>query len=108
MSKEIKLRNASSPRLSIERILSNLTPTELEQLAIAVIRNQRERLEAAQTLYDRLDASRKGAHQDAADELVKHEYTLAMLMMTTHHQVTSAVIDKLGYVPTISGGETAH
>ena len=45
---------------------------------------------------------------DEETEDLRHDYRLALLMMRAYHQITSAVIDKLGRVPRLPEDETSH
>ena len=98
----------SSPNHSIAAILAGLNEAALERLALDVIREQRRHLERAQTLYEKLSVLEAEAPLDEETEDIRHEYRLALLMMRAHHQITSAVIDKLGRVPRLPEDETSH
>ena len=98
----------SSPKHSIAAILAGLNEPALERVAIDVIREQRRRLEHAQALYEKLSALKAEALPDDETENLRHEYRLALLMMRAHHQITSAVIDRLGRVPRLPEDETSH
>lgn len=98
----------SSPKHSIAAILTGLDEAALERVARDVIREQRCRLEHAQALYEKLSALEAEAPLDEETEDLRHDYRLALLMMRAHHQIASAVIDKLGRVPRLPEGETSH
>lgn len=98
----------SSPKHSVAAILAGLNESALERLAIDVIREQRRHLEHAQTLYEKLSALEAEAPLNEETEDLRHDYRLALLMMRAHHQITSAVIDKLGRVPRLPDDETSH
>ncbi|NDW07697.1 transcriptional repressor TraM [Jiella pacifica] len=93
---------------SIAAILDGLDGSELERLACDVIREQRRRLEEAQNLYDRLGSNAVCGADDAGPDEVWHDYRFALLMMKAHHQIVSAVLDELGYVPQVSAIERHH
>tara|TARA_R100001129_G_scaffold159527_3_gene123734 strand:+ start:12241 stop:12558 length:318 start_codon:yes stop_codon:yes gene_type:complete len=84
---------------SLAAILVGLNESALERVALDVIREQRRRLEHAQALYEKLSTLEAEALLDEKADNLRHDYRLALLMMRSHHQVTSAVIDKLGRVP---------
>ena len=98
----------SSPKHSIAAILAGLNDVALERLALDVIREQRRHLEHAQTLYEKLSVLEAEALLDEETEDLRHDYRLALLMMRAYHQITSAVIDKLGRVPRLPEDETSH
>jgi hypothetical protein len=98
----------SSPKQSIAAVLAGLDESALERVAIDVVREQRCRLEHAQALYEKLSVLEAEAPLDEQIEDLRHEYRLALLMMRAHHQITSAVIDKLGRVPRLPEDETSH
>lgn len=85
-----------------------LNETALERVALDVIREQRRILEQAQALYEKLSTLEAEASLDEEIEDLRHDYRLALLMMRAHHQITSAVIDKLGHVPRLPEDETNH
>ena len=92
----------------IAAILAGLNEAALERLALDVIREQRRHLERAQTLYEKLSVLEAEAPLGDETEDLRHDYRLALLMMRAHHQITSAVIDKLGRVPRLRQDETSH
>ena len=98
----------SSPKHSIAAILAGLNEVALERLALDVIREQRRHLEHAQTLYEKLSTLEAEAPVAEETEDLRHDYRLALLMMRAHHQITSAVIDRLGRVPRLPEDETSH
>ena len=98
----------TKPKHSIAAILAGLNDVALERLALDVIREQRRHLERAQTLYEKLSVLEAEAPLGDETEDLRHDYRLALLMMRAHHQITSAVIDKLGRVPRLRQDETSH
>jgi hypothetical protein len=95
----------TSPQQSIAAVLADLDDAELNRLAIDVILEQRRRLEHAQDLFDRIE--KVDTTREKLDDL-RHHYRLALLMMKAHHQIASAVIDKLGYVPNFQECRSEH
>lgn len=98
----------SSAKHSIAAILVGLNEPALERVALDVIREQRRRLEHAQALYEKLSTLEANAPLEEEGEDLRHDYRLALLMMRAHHQITSAVIDRLGRVPRLPEDETSH
>lgn len=87
----------------IRTLLGDLTPDELERVAIAVIREHRSRLQRAQDLFDevaRLEAAGSG---DEELQQVNHDYRIATLNLYAQHQLVSMVVERLGYVPEVDG-----
>ena len=98
-------RNQSSvSNLSeVHGLLSELTSSEMERVAIAVIREHRSRLQLAEDLFNevnRLEASRP-PEQDLVQ--VTHDYRVALLNLHTQHELVSTIIERLGYVPEVDG-----
>ncbi|MCT9000579.1 MULTISPECIES: transcriptional repressor TraM [Chelativorans] len=84
----------------INALLAELTENELEQVAIAVIRENRSRLQKAQELFEevsQLDAV------GSRDEQLRHDYWIAMLNLHAQHQIVRLVVERLGFVPEIDG-----
>jgi TraR antiactivator len=98
----------SSPTHSIAAILNGLDASALERVALDVIREQRRLLERAQALYENLSTLEAEARLNQETENLRHDYRLALLMMRAHHQITSAVIDKLGRMLRLPEDETSH
>jgi hypothetical protein len=101
MSEQQSVENqtvAPSAKRSISSLVENLARPELERLAVDVILQNRRYLETAQALFERLQAEQT----DDDDSLqLQHDYHLALINLNGHHQVVSAVIAALGYVPDI-------
>ncbi|MAZ15911.1 MAG: hypothetical protein CL535_06210 [Ahrensia sp.] len=98
----------SSSKHSIAAILAGLNEVALERVAMDVIREQRRHLEHAQTLYEKLSVLEAEAPLGDEIEDLRHDYRMALLKMRAHHQITSAVIDRLGRVPRLPEDETSH
>lgn len=94
---------APSAKRSISSLLANLSKTELERLAVGVILQNRHYLERAQDLYDQLQGDELGNAGNEDNTELHHNYHLALITLNGHHQVVSAVISALGYVPTVPG-----
>lgn len=93
--------DAPSAQRSISSLLENLSRSELERLAVDVILQNRRHLEHAQALYERLQGSKQDNAEDDDSGDLHHDYHLALITLNGHHQVASAVINALGYVPDI-------
>lgn len=91
---------APSAKRSISSLVETLSKPELERLAVDVILQNRRYLEHAQALYERLHS--EDLHEEDSGQLY-HDYHLALINLNGHHQVVSAVIAALGYVPAIPG-----
>lgn len=72
-------------------------------MAIAVIREHRDRLQHAQTLFEEMERRELAGGDD--DELAQltHDYRLALLNLHIQHQLVAVVVDRLGYVPEVDG-----
>jgi hypothetical protein len=94
-------RIAPSATRSISSLLDGVPESELEQLAIEVILQNRRHLQHAQYLFERLEAH--GPDTDDNEELqqLRHDYHLALITLNGHHEVVSAVVSALGNVPDV-------
>lgn len=92
---------APSARRSISSLLDGVPESELEQIAIEVILQNRRHLQHAQDLFERLEAL--GPDVENTDDYLRlrHDYHLALITLNGHHEVVSAVIGALGHVPDI-------
>lgn len=74
--------------------ISDLKPQEIKKLTVAAIREHRRRLDRAQKLHERIEAS------DPGDlDRLKCDYDEAMRIHESHHMVVHMLVDILGYVP---------
>ena len=97
--------DTASVSKTISRILEDLSPKELERLALEVILENRHRLDKAQALFDDLEGL---PTQDAvALAQLRHDYHVALVMLHNHHQLVSTVIAALGYLPTLGEEDAA-
>ena len=90
----------------IQALLAELSENELKQVAVAVIRENRSRLQKAQELFEevsRLDAA--GSRDEHLGHLghLGHDYWIAMLNLHAQHLIVSLVIERLGFVPEVDG-----
>ena len=87
----------------IQALLAELTENELKQVAIAVIRENRSRLQNAHELFEELDWLEAAGSTDEHLGQLRHDYRIAMLNLHAQHQVVSLVVERLGFVPEIDG-----
>ena len=85
-------------------MLDGLPKAEIERLVVEIILENRRRLEHAQTLFERLEAIASTGEDGGGLERLRRDYILAQLMLSAHHDIVSAVIDALGYVPDLPAG----
>ena len=64
---------------SIQALLTGLTEHELKQVAIAVIRENRNRLQNAHELFEELDRLVAAGSTDEHLAQLRHDYRIAML-----------------------------
>ena len=76
---------------------------ELKQVAIAVIRENRNRLQNAHELFEELDRLVAAGSTDEHLAQLRHDYRIAMLNLHAQHQVVSLVVEHLGFVPEVDG-----
>ncbi|WP_162936541.1 transcriptional repressor TraM [Pannonibacter phragmitetus] len=88
---------------AIQALLAELTENELEQVAIAVIQENRSRLQLAQELFEEIDRLDAGGSTNEQLKQLTHDYRTAMLNLHTHHQLVSLVVERLGFVPEVDG-----
>ena len=88
---------------SIQALLTGLTEHELKQVAIAVIRENRNRLQNAHELFEELDRLVAAGSTDEHLAQLRHDYRIAMLNLHAQHQVVSLVVEHLGFVPEVDG-----
>ena len=87
----------------MQALLGDLTGHELERVAVAVIRENRSRLQKAQELFEEIDRIEGAGLPNEQLEQLRHDYRIAMLNLHTHHQLVSMVVERLGFVPEIDG-----
>ncbi|MFC3721901.1 transcriptional repressor TraM [Neoaquamicrobium sediminum] len=92
---------APSARRSISSLLDGVPESELEQLAIEVILQNRRHLQHAQDLFERLEAHGPDADDNGELQQLRHNYHLALITLNGHHEVVSAVVGALGHVPDV-------
>ncbi|WP_295810888.1 transcriptional repressor TraM [uncultured Nitratireductor sp.] len=91
----------------IKALLADLIEYELEQVAIAVIRENRNRLQEAQELFEEIGRLEAASPTDEQLGQLRHDYRIAMLNLHSHHQVVSLVVERLGFVPEVDGQRAA-
>lgn len=87
----------------IKALLADLTEDELEQVAIAVIRENRNQLQEAQELFEEIGRLEAAGSTDKQLGQLRHDYRIAMLNLHAHHQIVSLVVECLGFVPEVDG-----
>lgn len=87
----------------IQTLLGDLTAEELDRMAIAVIRDHRNKLQQAQTLFEEMERREAAGADDEDLSQLTHDYRLALLNLHIQHQLVAVVVDRLGYVPEVDG-----
>lgn len=87
----------------IQALLGDLTGDELERVAVAVIRENRSRLQEAQELFEEIGRLEVTDPANEPLEQLRHDYRVSMLNLHAHHQLVSMVVELLGFVPQIDG-----
>lgn len=89
---------------SIASVLDGLPKAEIQRLAVEIILENRRRLDHAQTLFDRLETIASTGEDRGGLERLRRDYILAQLRLSSLHDIVSAMIDALGYVPDLPAG----
>lgn len=84
---------------SIISILEDLSSEDLLPVAIDVIRENRRRLDVAQSLFERLEAARAVEAQERRSDSLQHAYRVALLDLKIHHELVRMVVGVLGHIP---------
>lgn len=101
---DVDIKHDAIPNLSeVGGLLSELTSSELERVAIAVIREHRTRLQRAEDLFNEVNRIEADSPCEQDLEQVTHDYRLALLNLHAQHQLVSTIIRYLGYVPEVDG-----
>ena len=89
-------------------LLDCLPSEEVSRLAVEIIRENRRRVDLAQSLFERLEETEKSdiSGQDLED--LRREYHVAMLELKIHHELVRLVVDVLGYVPELDEHRTVQ
>jgi len=87
----------------VHTLLAELTSGELERVAIAVIREHRNRLQLAEDLFDEINRIEAASTPEQDLVQVTHDYRLALLNLHAQHELVSMVLKCLGYVPEVDG-----
>lgn len=94
-----KVANGDIDARPILALLDGLTSEEISRLAVDIIRENRQWLNLAQSLFEQLEMSEKdGTTKQILDDL-KREYRLAMLELKIQHELVRLIVDVLGYLP---------
>ena len=86
-------------------LLDGLPSEEISRLAVEIIRENRRRVNAAQSLFEKLEKSEAADSSDHALENLRREYHLSMFEIKIHHELVRLVVDVLGYVPEVPEGK---
>lgn len=84
---------------SIRMILGEMTRQELSRIAVDIIRENRRKLDQAQSLFDMLERHGFDNPEDFCTSDLRHNYRLALLELRTHHELARLVVEALGHVP---------
>ena len=87
----------------VQGLLAELTSSELERVAIAVIREHRSRLQLAEDLFNEINRIEAAGPPEQDLVQVTHDYRLALLNLHAQHELVSMVLKCLGYVPEVDG-----
>lgn len=91
----------------IQALLSELTENELEQVAVAVIRENRSRLQKAQEIFEEISRLEGAGSTDEELGPLRHDYRIAMLNLHVQHQIVSLVVERLGFMPEVDAQRPA-
>tara|TARA_Y100000815_G_scaffold100934_1_gene89710 strand:+ start:26057 stop:26392 length:336 start_codon:yes stop_codon:yes gene_type:complete len=80
-------------------LLDGLPSEEVSRLAVDIIRENRRRVDLAQSLFEKLEESEAADSSNHALENLRREYRIAMLELKIHHELVRLIVDVLGYVP---------
>lgn len=83
-------------------LLDGLPSDEVSRLAVEIIRENRRRVDLAQSLFEKLEESQATGLSNQSLEEVRRKYRFAMLELKIHHELVRLIVDVLGYVPEIS------
>lgn len=89
-------------------ILDGLPSEEVCRLAIEIIRENRRRVDLAQSLFEKLEESAATENSNHALEDLRREYRVAMLELKIHHELVRLVVDVLGFVPELDEVRTVQ
>ena len=82
-------------------ILDGLPSEEVSRLAVEIIRENRRRVDLAQSLFEKLEEPETADSSHHGLEDLRREYHVALLELKIHHELVRLVVDVLGYVPDV-------
>ena len=80
-------------------LLDCLPSEEVSRLAVEIIRENRRRVDLAQSLFEKLEIAGTADSSNHALEDLRREYRIAMLELKIHHELVRLIVHVLGYVP---------
>ncbi len=89
----------------IVTILDELSAEELSRIALDVVRENRRRVDEAQSLFEQLE---RPDTADTSDTDLPHAYRLALVELKTYHELVRLVVNALGYVPEVPPESELH
>ena len=89
-------------------LLDGLPSEEVSRLAVEIIRENRRRVDFAQSIFERLEEFETADSSDHALEALQREYRVAMLELKIHHELVRLIVDVLGYVPELDEVRTVQ
>ena len=84
---------------SIISILEDLPSEDLLPVAVDIIRENRRRLDVAQSLFEQIEATAAVEAQERHSESLQHANNVALLELKIHHELVRVVIGVLGHIP---------
>ena len=89
-------------------LLDGLPSEEVSRLAVEIIRENRRRVDLAQSLFEKLEESEAADSSSHVLESLRREYRVAMLELKIHHELVRLIVDVLGYVPELDDVRTVQ
>ena len=89
-------------------LLDGLSSEEVFCLAVEIIRENRRRVDLAQSLFEKLEESEAAGISNQALEVLRRKYRVAMLELKIHHELVRLIVDVLGYVPELDEVRTVQ
>lgn len=89
-------------------LLEGLPTAEISRLAVEVIRENRRRVDLAQSLFEKLKEIETANSSKHTLEDPQREYRVARLEHKIHHELVRLIVDVLGYVPELDEVRTVQ
>ena len=109
--KQTLIREATGGQINarpVLAILDGLPSEEVSRLAVEIIRENRRRVDLAQSLFEKLEEPETADSSHHGLEDLRREYHVAMLELKIHHELVRLVVDVLGYVPELDEHRTVQ